>query len=41
MAGGDVDAVADRELPLTAASVREAYGLVRGSRLIGRVVLRT
>lgn len=41
MAGGDVDAVADRELPLTAASVREAYGLARGSRLIGRVVLRT
>ena len=41
MAGGDVDAVADRELPLTAASVREAYDLARGSRLIGGVVLRT
>jgi NADPH:quinone reductase-like Zn-dependent oxidoreductase len=40
MASGDVGAVVDRELALTAASVREAFRLVRGSEVVGRLVLR-
>jgi acryloyl-coenzyme A reductase len=38
--GGRVSPVVDRELPLDAAGVREALGLLRGRSVVGRVVLR-